>query len=132
MRSLALLLLRLYQRSGLHKLVRGARLLKRPQRGQQSWIGRLGGGIHLEHADERGLQGPDQMGHGSRIVSYREAEESFGPRLVVGVLGPGQERGPDIRAVDVGERAQPERGPVADLGVGVSREADERGSRLRA
>src|SRR5450759_3754779 len=66
------------------------------------------------------------MWHRARVASDRQPEESLCPGLVVGVFRAGQQGLSDIRAICTGERPQTERGPVADLGVAVLRQPDQR------
>lgn len=96
-------------------------MLQRPQGRQQPRVGEGGGRVDLQDAHERRLKGSDQVRHRAWIVTDRQPEESLGAGFVVGILGPCQQRGPNVGAVDVGERPETERGPVPDLRVDVAR-----------
>jgi hypothetical protein len=68
--------------------------------------------------------------HCAGIVPDRKSEECLGARFLVSVLGPGKKGGADVGAVGIGERSEPERGPVPDLGILVARKPDQRRPRF--
>ncbi len=71
------------------------------------------------------LKGSYQVRHRPRIPSDRQSEQRFRSSFVAVVVRSGQQGRPNVGAVGVRKRPQRVRGPVADLRVVVTRQADQ-------